>query len=172
MSYQLNSTANLAHSPQNWTKLVKSVLLLSWYLQNGFDLFNCHGCRLFFILCEIHCYFCPHIFWVYYFSLIQCSVSKLFIGPPESSSRSNKSITDLKSGVIYSTSRNKTLPGSIDHDREPIWKKKEKNKFIKSWILSQLFCCDICFFLPLIKDLWKKGRNTQNFAISPYLSII
>ena len=29
------------------------------------------ACQL-FILCEIHCYFCPHIFWVYYFSLSQC----------------------------------------------------------------------------------------------------
>ena len=27
---------------------------------------------LIFILYEIHCYFCPHIFWVYYFSLSQC----------------------------------------------------------------------------------------------------
>ena len=25
-----------------------------------------------FIFCEIHCYFCPHIFGVYYFSLSQC----------------------------------------------------------------------------------------------------
>ena len=37
----------------------------------GFWFFNCHGCRI-FILCEIHCYFCPHIFCVYYFSLSQC----------------------------------------------------------------------------------------------------
>ena len=28
-------------------------------------------CRL-FISCEIHCYMCPHIFWVYHFSLSQC----------------------------------------------------------------------------------------------------
>ena len=27
------------------------------------------------ILCEIHCYLCPHIFWVYYFSLSQCGSS-------------------------------------------------------------------------------------------------
>ena len=70
-SYQLNSTANPAHLPQNWAKLT---VLCSWQLQNGpqdFDFFNCHECRL-FILCEIHCYFCPHIFWVYYFSLSQC----------------------------------------------------------------------------------------------------
>ena len=25
-----------------------------------------------FILCEIYGYLCPHIFWVYYFSLNQC----------------------------------------------------------------------------------------------------
>ena len=30
--------------------------------------FQCHGCQ-YFILCEIHCYLCPHIFWIYYFSL-------------------------------------------------------------------------------------------------------
>ena len=24
------------------------------------------------MLCEIYCYWCPHIFWVYYFSLSQC----------------------------------------------------------------------------------------------------
>ena len=73
-SYQLNSTANPAHLPQNWAKLAKSAVLFSWQLQKGsqdFDFFNCHGCRI-FILCEIHCYFCPHIFWVYYFSLRQC----------------------------------------------------------------------------------------------------
>ena len=23
-------------------------------------------------MCEIHCYFCPHILWVYYFDLSQC----------------------------------------------------------------------------------------------------
>ena len=32
--------------------------------------FNCHGCR-FFILCEIHCYLCPRIFGVQWFSLSQ-----------------------------------------------------------------------------------------------------
>ena len=32
---------------------------------------NYLGCQT-FILCEIHCYLCPHIFWVYYFSLSQC----------------------------------------------------------------------------------------------------
>ena len=26
-------------------------------------------------ICEIHCYFCPHIFSVYYFSLSQCDIS-------------------------------------------------------------------------------------------------
>ena len=33
-----------------------------------FVFFKCPGCRKFF-LCEIHCYLCHHIFWVYYFSL-------------------------------------------------------------------------------------------------------
>ena len=32
--------------------------------------FNCPGCRI-SILCEIHCYLYPHIFWVHYFSLSQ-----------------------------------------------------------------------------------------------------
>ena len=40
--------------------------------------FNCHGCPL-FILCESHFYLCPHIFWVYHFSLSKC-VLKFFIG--------------------------------------------------------------------------------------------
>ena len=73
-SYQLNSTANPAHLPQNWAKLAKSAVLFGWQLQNSsqdFDFFNCHVCRI-FILCEIHCYFCSHIFWVYYFGLSQC----------------------------------------------------------------------------------------------------
>ena len=42
-SYQLNSTANPAHSPHNWAKLT---VLFSWLLQNGsqdFDFFNCMG---------------------------------------------------------------------------------------------------------------------------------
>ena len=43
-----------------------------------FIFFNYPGCRI-FILFEIHCYFCPHIFWVYHFSLSQCA------GPPWSS---------------------------------------------------------------------------------------
>ena len=29
------------------------------------------GCQI-FILCEIHCYWSAHIFWVHYFSLSQC----------------------------------------------------------------------------------------------------
>ena len=29
-SYQLNSTANPAHLPQNWAKLAKSAVLFSW----------------------------------------------------------------------------------------------------------------------------------------------
>ena len=36
--------------------------------------FNCHGCRL-FISCEIHSYFCPHIFWVYF--LVLASVTQI-----------------------------------------------------------------------------------------------
>ena len=73
-SYQLNSTANSAHLAKNWAKLAKWAVLFRWQLLYGsqdFDSFNCHRCRL-FISCEIHCYFCPHIFWVYYFSLSQC----------------------------------------------------------------------------------------------------
>ena len=69
-SYQLNSTANPAHLPQNRAKMAKSAVLFSWQLKKGsqdFDFFNCHGCRI-FILCEIHCYFCPHILRVYYYS--------------------------------------------------------------------------------------------------------
>ena len=83
-SYQLNSTANPAHLPQNWAKLAKLAVLFSWQLQKGsqdFDFFNCHGCRI-FILCEIHCYFCPHILWVYYFRLSQCGFltsSKMYL---------------------------------------------------------------------------------------------
>ena len=53
-SYQLNSTANPAHLPQNWAKLAKSAVLFSWWLQKGsqdFEAFNCNGSRL-FILCE------------------------------------------------------------------------------------------------------------------------
>ena len=38
----------------------------------SFFFFICPGCRI-FILCEIHCYFCPHIFGVYYFSISQCA---------------------------------------------------------------------------------------------------
>ena len=49
---------------------------IGWYLQNSSQDFHyffiCPGCRI-FILCEIHCYFCPHIFGVYYFSLSQCA---------------------------------------------------------------------------------------------------
>ena len=47
-SYQLNSTANPAHLPQNWAKLAKSAVLFRQSLQNGtqnFDFFNCHGCQ-------------------------------------------------------------------------------------------------------------------------------
>ena len=41
-------------------------------VSQDFHFFNCPGCRI-FILCEIYCYLCPHIFWVYYFSLSQWS---------------------------------------------------------------------------------------------------
>jgi hypothetical protein len=34
-SYQLNSTANLAHLPRNRAKWAELALLFSWYLQNG-----------------------------------------------------------------------------------------------------------------------------------------
>jgi hypothetical protein len=49
-SYQLNSTANLAYSPQKWDKWADLAVLFSWQLQNGhqdFDFFNGHGCRLY-----------------------------------------------------------------------------------------------------------------------------
>ena len=73
-SYQLNSTANLANLAQFWGKWAWLAVLFSLLLQNGsqdFHFFNCLGCQI-FILCEIHCYLCPHIFWLYYFSLSQC----------------------------------------------------------------------------------------------------
>ena len=72
----LGAVLELQAKPQNWAKLAKSAVLFSQLLQNGsqdFYFFNCLGCRI-FILCEIHCYLCPHIFWVYYFSLSQCVV--------------------------------------------------------------------------------------------------
>ena len=34
-SYQLNSTANSAYSPQKWVKWVKLAVLFNWQLQNG-----------------------------------------------------------------------------------------------------------------------------------------
>ena len=37
------------------------------------------GVYLIFILCENYCYFCPHIFWVYYFSLSQCGIAMFFL---------------------------------------------------------------------------------------------
>ena len=42
-SYQINSTANLAHLPQEWAKLAKSAVLFSCSLPNGshnFDFFS------------------------------------------------------------------------------------------------------------------------------------
>jgi hypothetical protein len=34
-SYQLNSTANLAHLPRNRAEWAELAVLFSWYLQNG-----------------------------------------------------------------------------------------------------------------------------------------
>ena len=48
-SYQLNSTANLAHLPRKWPKLAELAVLFSWQLQNGlqdFVFFYRHMCRL------------------------------------------------------------------------------------------------------------------------------
>ena len=73
-SYQLNTTADLANLAQFWVEWAGLEELFSWELQNGsmdFQFFICPGCRI-FILCEIHCYFCPHIFCVNHFSLSQC----------------------------------------------------------------------------------------------------
>ena len=64
-SYQLNSTANLAHSPRNLAKWAELGVLFSWKLQNGsqdFGFFNCHGCQT-FILYESYCYPSPQISW-------------------------------------------------------------------------------------------------------------
>ena len=72
-SYQLNSTANPAHLPQNrpnfemngldWqccldgsSKTVPRIFIFS-----STDFFNCPGCRI-LTLFEIHCYLCPRIF--------------------------------------------------------------------------------------------------------------
>jgi hypothetical protein len=49
-SYQLNSTAKSAYSPQKWAKWAVLAVLFSWQLQNSphdFNFFNCYGCRLF-----------------------------------------------------------------------------------------------------------------------------
>ena len=57
-SYQLNSTANLAHLAHFLGKWAGLAVLFSWYLQNGpqdFVFFNCQGCQT-FLLAEIHCY--------------------------------------------------------------------------------------------------------------------
>ena len=64
-SYQLNSTANPAHLPRKLTKWAIMAVLLAPKRPPGFWFFQLPwaGCRI-FILCEIHCYFCPHIFWV------------------------------------------------------------------------------------------------------------
>ena len=72
-SYKVNNTANLAQFRDKWAGLA---FLFSDYLLNGsqdFHFFNCSGCRI-LILCEIHCYVCPHIFGIYYFSLSQCDL--------------------------------------------------------------------------------------------------
>ena len=58
-NYQLNNNVISA-------KLVKSAVLFSWQLQNGpqdLNFFNYPGYQI-FIICEIHCYLRPSIFWV------------------------------------------------------------------------------------------------------------
>ena len=78
-SYQLDSTADLANLAKFWGKRAELAVLLSWLLQNDsqdFHFFDCPGCWI-FILCEIHCYLCPHIFWVYHFSLRQCETIRI-----------------------------------------------------------------------------------------------
>ena len=72
-SYQLSSTADLANLDQvevnglDWQCCLAGS---SKTAPQDLNFFHCHGCRL-FILCEIHRYFCPHIFWLCYFSLSQ-----------------------------------------------------------------------------------------------------
>ena len=64
-SYQLKSTANLAHLPRNQAKCAKLAVLFSWQLLNAlqdFDFFNCHGCQT-FILYEICYYLSPPKSW-------------------------------------------------------------------------------------------------------------
>ena len=56
-SYQLNSTANPAHLPQNRPSFE--------------DFFNCNGCRM-FILLEIHWDPCPRIFTTYFWWNMWC----------------------------------------------------------------------------------------------------
>ena len=67
-SFQLNSTADLA---QFWGKWAGLAVLFILQLQNVSQDFHCPWCRI-LNLCEIHCYLCPNIFWVYYFSHSQC----------------------------------------------------------------------------------------------------
>ena len=46
LSYQLNSTATSAYSPQKWAKWTELAVLFSWQLQGGpnnFIFFNCHS---------------------------------------------------------------------------------------------------------------------------------
>ena len=71
-SYQLNSTANPAHSPQNWAYF--EVNGLDWHCclagssktaPRIFIFFNFSGCRM-FILFEIHWDPCPRIFTTYF----------------------------------------------------------------------------------------------------------
>ena len=64
--YQLNSTANSAHSARFFGERAKlAVQFSSWQLRNRpqyFNFFNCPGCPI-LILCEIHCYICPPKNW-------------------------------------------------------------------------------------------------------------
>ena len=55
-----------------------AVLLLAPKRLPGFDFFNCPVCRLFFSY-EIRCYFYPHIFWIYHFSLCHCERSHVYL---------------------------------------------------------------------------------------------
>ena len=58
-SYQLNSTANLAHLAHFLGKWAGLAALFSWYIApkwlHDFDFFKCHACQT-FILHEIHHY--------------------------------------------------------------------------------------------------------------------
>ena len=63
--------ANPAHLPRKWTKGENWQCNLASSSKTAPRIFILSIVRI-FILCEIHCYFCPHILWVYYFRLSQC----------------------------------------------------------------------------------------------------